>query len=281
MHDDRAGARAIVAHRRLELAVGQVLDAQVDAEPELAAGPHGADALDVLDAIALAVLDHALGAVLAAEPVVEGQLRALLARVVDVGEAEQVPGDLAGRVVAAVLARQVDALHPQRAHLARVGGLQATRQVHELAVGAGADAARQLLPVEVDGLRQPRQLVHIAGQLARVDPDRIDRRADRQRLAVAVGDRAAVRDDRSHARVARRALAGEEAVLHELQLHRAAHQRRAAREQQREHQRQPQAEGIRPRAAAPRRNASWRSAISTSFEAGRRICRRVLATFST
>ena len=70
-----------------------------------------------------------------AEPVIEGQLRALLAVVVDVGEAEHVPGHFAGRIVAAVLARQVHAGDaPAARTLARVGGLQAARQVQELAV---------------------------------------------------------------------------------------------------------------------------------------------------
>ena len=57
---------------------------------QVSPGPRRADALDVLVDAAAAVLDHALGAVLARERAVEGQLEALLADVVDVGEAEQV-----------------------------------------------------------------------------------------------------------------------------------------------------------------------------------------------
>ena len=72
-------------------------------------GRAGADALDVLHDAAVAVLDDALGAVLAGEPVIERELQAFLAGVVDVGEAEHVAGHLARRVVAAVLARGVDA----------------------------------------------------------------------------------------------------------------------------------------------------------------------------
>ena len=229
-HHDRAGARAVVADRRLELAVGQVLDAQVDAELQFAPRAHRADALDVLDAIPLAVLDDALGAVLAPQPVVEGEFGALLPGVVDVGEAEQVPGHFAGRVVAAVLAREVDAVDLERAHLARIRRLQPARQVHELAILLGADAPDQIVQVDVDGLRQARQLFGVGGELARVDPHRIDRRADRERLAVPIGDRAAMRDDRRHAREAGRALAGEEAMLDQLQLHRAPDQRRADRQ---------------------------------------------------
>ena len=54
---------------------------------------------------------------------------------------------------------------------------------------------------------QPRQLLEVARQFLRIDPHRIHRRADRERLAVAVGDIAAVRDDGGHAREARIALA--------------------------------------------------------------------------
>ena len=73
-----------------------------------------------------------------------------------------------------------------------------------------------------------RQLLDAAGQLLRVDPHRIHRRADRQRLAVAIGDVAAMRDDRGDAREARIALLRQEAVIDQLQIHRAPDQAPAA-----------------------------------------------------
>ena len=57
--------------------------------------------------------------VLAGQPVVEGELEAFLALVVDVGEAEQVPGHFARRVVAAVLAQRVHAGDAERLDPAR------------------------------------------------------------------------------------------------------------------------------------------------------------------
>ena len=62
-----------------------------------------------------------LTAGLAAEPLVERELEAFLAHVVDVGEAEQVSGHFAGRVVAAVLAQRVDARNSERLDLGGVG----------------------------------------------------------------------------------------------------------------------------------------------------------------
>ena len=113
--DHRARLGALIADRGLQLAVRQVLDAQVDRQHQVAARAHGADLLDVLHDVAVAILDHALGAVLARQPVIERQLQAFLALVVDAGEADDVPGHFARRVVAAVLAHQVHAGNVQRA----------------------------------------------------------------------------------------------------------------------------------------------------------------------
>ena len=89
------------------------------------AGTRRADALDVFDRAAVAILDHALGAGLRAEPAVVGELEPFLADVVVLlGEAEQVAGDFARRVEALVLAQQVHAgnlqLRDLRASLGRM-----------------------------------------------------------------------------------------------------------------------------------------------------------------
>ncbi|MFO1400241.1 MAG: hypothetical protein U1F30_03345 [Steroidobacteraceae bacterium] len=267
----RAGARAVVADRGLELAVGQVLDPQVDAQRQVAPRARGADALHVLHLAAAVVLDDALGAVLAGEPVVEGELGALLADVVDVVEADQVAGDLAGRVVAAVLARRGDARDVERAHAARVGRLQAAGDVEELAVEVARDAPHELLAVEPERARQARQLLAVAGEFAWVDPDRIDRRRHRQRLAEAVGDGAAVRVDRHDPREARVALAGEEAVVDQLQLDGAAGEQRGDGAQQGEQQAEPQAEGDRALRVAALGVAHHRPTVSISRDAGMRM----------
>ena len=90
--------------RGLQLAIGEVLQLAVDRQREVAALDRRAHALDVLDDAPQAVLDHAPAARLAGEPVLVCELDAFLTVVVHVGEADQVRGHFAGRVVAAVLA---------------------------------------------------------------------------------------------------------------------------------------------------------------------------------
>ncbi len=120
------------------------MQSQVDAQGQIAARPDGPDALDVLDLVAVAVLDDALGPVLTAQPVIEGQFRAFLAGVVDVGESQQVPGHLPRGVITAVLPAQIHAADVQFPHLAGIGGLEPAPQVEERAVQPGADAPQQL-----------------------------------------------------------------------------------------------------------------------------------------
>ncbi len=98
-----------VRDRGLELAVREVLQTQVDARAQVAPGPRFRDQLDVADHAPETVLQHALAAVLAPEPLVELGLEPFLAAIVDVGEAEQVPDDFACRVVALVFADRADA----------------------------------------------------------------------------------------------------------------------------------------------------------------------------
>src|SRR3546814_2753430 len=91
-------------HRALEVAVGEVLDAAVDRQREVAARLRGAHQVHVLDDAAAAIANDLLRAGLAAQPVVERQFDAFLAAIVDVGEAQHVGQRFALRVEAAELA---------------------------------------------------------------------------------------------------------------------------------------------------------------------------------
>ena len=158
-HDDRARARLVRLHGGLQLAVGEVLHAQVDAGAQVLSGARRLDALDVLDRAAEAVAHHALRARLAAEPLVVGELEPFLADVVDVGEAEQVPGDFARRIVAPVLAQRVHAGDAERLDPGRVRRAHVAREEDELAVEVARDAAREPLRVAVERLGEPREVL--------------------------------------------------------------------------------------------------------------------------
>src|SRR6202007_2807686 len=95
-------------------------------------------------------VNDALRAVLAGEPVIEGELEAFLAGVVDIGESEQVPGHLARRIVTAILARGVHAGDAEGLDLRSFRGLAMAREVQELAIEAARDAAGEILGVELE-----------------------------------------------------------------------------------------------------------------------------------
>jgi hypothetical protein len=107
----------VLLHGGLEFPIRQILDAPVDAERQIAPGTRGADTFDGFDHRMLAVLDHALGTGLSAQPFVVGQLQPFLTDVVDVGEAQYLRGDLTIGVIAAVFALQGHARRLQCADL--------------------------------------------------------------------------------------------------------------------------------------------------------------------
>ncbi len=200
------------------------------------------------------------------QPLVVGELEPLLTLIVDVGEAEQLAGDLPRRVVAAVLAREINAGNAERLDPRRLRRLALARDVEEVAVEIARDAPQQLLAVDAERRRQPRDLTARARDLLRVDPDRVDRRADGERLAVAIGDGAAMRRDVDHAREARIALLRQECVLDELQVDRAAEQRRRGEREQPHQEVRPPAERARRRMPCVARLHGW--TITMSFGAG-------------
>ncbi len=165
---------------------------------------------------------------------IESKLQAFLAFVVDIGEPDQVPGHLAGRVVTPVFALHVDAGQLECEHLLRLLGAQVTFQVQEFLVHAARDAAHEQLRIEAQRACQPRYFVNSGSQLLRICPDAVYGRAYRKRLAVAVSDRAAVRRDSLAAQVARVGLLVQELLVQHLQVHGTCCQR--GRDQREEHQ---------------------------------------------
>ena len=210
--DDPAGLGAMLDDRGLQLAIGEVLQLAIDRQREVAALDRRAHALRVLHHPPQPVLDHPAAAGLAGQPVLVGELDALLAAVVHVGEAEQMRGHLAVRVVAPVLALERDARKGELHDLRSDVGRQVALEVDELAVPLGEPAADLTLV----HAQQSGKLAALAGAQPRVGgagPDRLDRRGYRERLAVAVGDHAAVSGQLEHAGVARFALLLQEVVV--------------------------------------------------------------------
>ena len=76
-------------------------------------------------------------------------------------------------------------------------------------------------------------LPDVGFHIRRTCPHRFDRRADRERFTVAVGDLAAVRADLDHAAVARIAFFLQKVIVYPLQIHAAAEQPGQPGQQQR------------------------------------------------
>jgi hypothetical protein len=219
----------VLAQAVHEFAIGEVLDAAVDRQREVAARLRLAQQFDVLNLMAEAVAQHALEAGLSGQPVVEGKLGAFLALVVDVRVAEHVGHDLAARVVALEFALAEDAGNAELDHRLRVVGIDLALDAEEFLAGVGAlaEAIAQRILVEAGGAGEFADA--FVGHFLRVGADRRHRRRHRKRLAVAVEDRAARHRDFDVAQVTRVALLLVEVLAHDLQIDRA-HDERAARE---------------------------------------------------
>ncbi len=224
-HDNGPGTCFIRFDRRLQRSVRKVLQPQVDACRELFAIVCRADTGDVLDGATQPVLQDAFGAGFTGKPVIKGELEPFLARVVDIGEANQVPCDLGRRVVTSVFALHADARQFQRQHPLCLFRVQVSLEVQEFLVHAASNSSHQRLRFDPERTRQLRHLVYCGGEFLGIDPDTVDRCTDRQRLAVSIGNRAAVRHDRFGTQVTRIGLAIQEVLVEYLQVHRACDQR--------------------------------------------------------
>ena len=278
--DDRARVRAVLLHRRLQLPIGQVLDAQIDARHQIAPRPRRADALDVLDIASVQILNDALGAVIAVQQLIVAEFQPLLALVVDGGESDHVPRDFARRIVTPVFAQQIDPRNSQCLDVRRLIGRHVPHQVEEFAIEIAGDAPRQRLLILLQCLGEFRQLIDVVVQLLRVHPHAVDRRTDGERLAGAVRDRAAMRCDLDHAHGSVVALLGEKAVIEQLQLDRAQRKRGGRQHHQSEHHGRAPAIAVRLRCAFARSLLHGRT-IRTSRVWGKFICSLALATRST
>src|SRR5262245_21960364 len=110
-------------------------------------------------------------------------------------------------------------------------------EIHELAVEVARDLARERVLVQPGRVGELADAVERVVELARIADDRVDRRADGERLAVAVGERATVRRDLDRAQMAVVRLLREKLLIDELQVEDPALERGGAEREQREQHR--------------------------------------------
>ena len=215
--NDPAGLGPMLDDRGLQLAIGEVLQLAIDRQREVAALDWRAHALRVLHHPPQPVLDDPAAAGLPGQPVLVGELDSLLAAVVHIGEAEQMRSHFAVRVVAAVLTLERNTRKAKLHDLGRGVGRQVALQVDELAILLG-EAASDLTLVHAEQSSELAALAGAQGRIDRAGPDRLDRGGHRERLAVAVGDHAAVSGQLEDAGIARLALLLQEVVVQHLQI---------------------------------------------------------------
>ena len=147
---------------------------------------------------------------------------------------------------------------PQRPDALGVVRPHVAHEIDELAVEAAGHAPRQPLRIAVERLGEPREFLRRLRELCGVGPHRVDRRAHRERVAVAVEDHAAVRRQLRDAGEARIALLLEEALVDHLQVDRARDQHARREREQREHeQRRASAAGARVRLPLRSAHHGW------------------------
>ena len=178
------------------------MDAAIDAEREILARTRLLNALHVLDDTTEPVLDDALAARIAAQPVVIGQLQALLADVIDVREAHHVGTHFARGIVTAVFALQRDAGHIQGHDRRGPLRIDAPLEVDKGFVPTFRKQALDATRLKFKQLGQLSLLRQCRVELLRINPHGIDRRADGERFTVAIGDHAAMRGHGHHAQIA-------------------------------------------------------------------------------
>jgi hypothetical protein len=102
--------------------------------------------------------------------------------------------------------------------LRRIIGAHAAHQIQEFAVEIAAHPLRKPRGIAIQGFREPLILTGRGMQFLRVYPNSVNRRTHRERLSVAIENRAAVSRQFCHTRIACFALIFVEVLTHELQL---------------------------------------------------------------
>src|SRR5262249_51448928 len=144
------------------------------------------------------------------------ELDAFQADIAVAGETEDVAQHFAARIVAAVFIVVVHALDFERGNLRRDLGRDRFLEIDE--VLAVAQLRSERARVELEGRGKHLQFLWRSFDLVGPGPDRLHRRADRQRLAEAVENAAAMGGNLEVAAVTRRALLLQKLAIDRLQV---------------------------------------------------------------
>ncbi len=156
---------------------------------------------------------------------IESELEAFLPFVIDIRESHQVTRDFAGRIVAAVFTNDVNARQIERHNRVRLVRRQVPFQVQEFLVRAAGQPPHEHLGIEVQHGGKLRHAIDCCRNNFRVCPDAVDRRTDRQRLAISIRNGSAVRGNPFGSQVAGIRLLIQEVLVKHLQVHCARNQR--------------------------------------------------------
>ncbi len=187
-------------------------------------------------------------------------------------------GHFARGVVATILTRDVHARNAEPFDLLGFCRLPPTGHIEEIAIQVAGHPARQLRAIDFQRAGEPRNLIRRERHLLGIHPHRINRRADCQRLAVAVSDGPPMRGYESHSREPRSTLFCEETMIDELQIHCTRGKSERSTDEQPDQQVGPPAERGRGIARASCLHGAM---ISISLGGGIAMCSFALATRST
>ena len=222
-HDQRTRCRAVALHRGFEFAVGEVLQAQVESEFDIAAELRRAQVVQIPDIVqilyraAATISQYAFGTWRAGQVLVVGQLHALLAHIVNVRTTHKVGRSLPGRVETVIFAPDPHAVDLRLGHAADHVWRQPPSQVGET-LGPRTVTLFDNLGGLVQDVREALQVRRRQRGLLGVHPGVAHGGADRQRLAVAVEDHAAVNRNRDLANRTRLALLLQEIPFGDRQI---------------------------------------------------------------
>ncbi len=234
-HRSRAGT--VQVHRGFQAPIGQVLQAQVNTQAQIPARRGGGEALHILHDPAQAILQHPLAACGTMQPVIIGQFDPFLPTIIDIGKADHMSSHLPGRVITLILALQKNPGDVKGHHLLSEIRVDMAPQIDKFTLRTGHDALFQINGIHIQQAGQLWPLSTSHDGSLWIGPNGIHRRADRQRLTVAIANHPAVRRYGHRTQMAGVTLILQEILIDHLEIDRPPHQgsHRQAQTQQDNH----------------------------------------------